>query len=77
MQVSVWELGGVAGTVEMKGLRKKGMPEGMRRHGETEMPGSCRRAWGKGGPLVVQVDLEGKEGSLLSFSAKSVIFLSL
>lgn len=75
MQVSVQYLGGVDSTAEMKGLRKeKGMPEGMR--WESEMPGSLRGP-GRRGPLEAQVILEGKEGSLLPFSAKSVIFLSL
>lgn len=61
MQVSVWGLGDMAGTVEMKGLRKeKGVPEGTEWDGETEMLGSLgepRRVWEKGRPLEGHVDL--------------------
>lgn len=57
MQVSVWYLGGMDGTVEMKGLRKeKGAPEGTKWHGETDAR-KPERGWEKERLPVAQVDL--------------------
>lgn len=79
MQVSVWLVPGRhewhcrdEGAEEEEGCAR-GNEMGWRSRDAREP----RRAWEKGRPLEVQVDLEGKEGSLLAFSAKSVVFLSL
>lgn len=63
MQVSVWYLGGMDGTVEMKELRKeKGVPEGTKWNGETEMPGSLGGAGRRGGHLRYKLICKGKKG---------------